>query len=507
MAKKKKRKEDTGTKVKFSSELTGLIFVLISVIGIGPFGPVGELIKSFAIFLMGTSWAVIITLILILGLYMIAKRDVPKFFSAKMIGLYFLIISWLALSHRGYFQEMTEIKFGEIMQNTIESILVTIKDSNFTNVSQTGGGIVGAFFGAALVNLFEVKGAYIVLGVLVVFGVIMLLDVSISDIVSKIKQLFRSLKKGVKESKVFKLPDDDATEEEGLEKVIITSAENMKQFHNEKVQDLPTESTEPIKFENSTNGNYRLTPIDLLNVPIKNKKINSTEFLQANKVALEKVLSDFQIIGKVVEIHEGPAVTQYEVEIKAATKLNRITGIYREIALALAAKEVRILAPIPGKSTVGIEIPNKQIVPVPIRDVLTTIPKNMMEAKILLSLGKDLMGRTICADLNKMPHLLVAGATGSGKSVCINSFIASILMHKRPDETKLVLIDPKKVELSNYNGVPHLLCPVVTDPKKANIALQKIVSEMDRRYTLFEEKGVKNISAYNELIDRDNKRI
>ena len=332
----------------------------------------------------------------------------------------------------------------------------------------------------------------------------MLLDVSISDIVSKIKQLFK-FKKGVKESKVFKLPDDDATEEEGLEKVIITSAENMKQFHNEKVQDLPTESTEPIKFENSTNGNYRLPPIDLLNVPIKNKKINSTEFLQANKVALEKVLSDFQIIGKVVEIHEGPAVTQYEVEIKAATKLNRITGIYREIALALAAKEVRILAPIPGKSTVGIEIPNKQIVPVPIRDVLTTIPKNMMEAKILLSLGKDLMGRTICADLNKMPHLLVAGATGSGKSVCINSFIASILMHKRPDETKLVLIDPKKVELSNYNGVPHLLCPVVTIRKKP-ILLYKNSIEMDRRYTLFEEKGVKNISAYNELIDRDNKK-
>lgn len=506
MAKKKKRKEDTGNKVKFSSELTGLIFVLISVIGIGPFGPVGELIKSFAIFLMGTSWAVIITLILILGLYMVAKRDVPKFFSAKMIGLYFLIISWLALSHRGYFQEMTAIKFVEIMENTIESILVTIKDSNFTNVSQTGGGIIGAFFGAALVNLFEVKGAYIVLGVLIGFGVIMLLDISISDIVNKIKQVFKGLKKGVKESKVFKLPDDDSTDEEGLEKVIITSAENMKQFHNEKSGDLPTETGEQIKFENSTNGNYRLPPIDLLNAPKKNKKVNSTEFLQANKVALEKVLNDFQIIGKVVEIHEGPAVTQYEVEIKAATKLNRITGIYREIALALAAKEVRILAPIPGKSTIGIEIPNKQIVAVPIRDVLTTIPKNMMDAKILLSLGKDLMGRTICADLNKMPHLLVAGATGSGKSVCINSFIASILMHKRPDETKLVLIDPKKVELSNYNGVPHLLCPVVTDPKKANVALQKIVSEMDRRYTLFEEKGVKNISAYNELMDKENKK-
>ena len=217
------------------------------------------------------------------------------------------------------------------------------------------------------------------------------------------------------------------------------------------------------------------------------------------------MLSDFQIVGKVVEIHEGPAVTQFEVEIKAGTKVSRITSIDKEIALALAAKDVRIQAPIPGKSTVGVEIPNRNIAPVPIREVLQNPPKDMINSKIMVALGKDIMGKTCCADISKMPHLLVAGSTGSGKSVCINSFICSILMYKKPDEVKLVLVDPKKVELSNYNGVPHLLWPVVTDPKRANVALQKIVAEMERRYDVFAENNVKNIGSYNEMIEKNNK--
>ncbi|MDD2208717.1 MAG: DNA translocase FtsK, partial [Bacilli bacterium] len=356
----------------------------------------------------------------------------------------------------------------------------------------------------AFAFLFEIKGTYIVLSVFGIFGLIMLLNISLADIVAKIRAFFSRLKKGVKESNIFKLPDDNIEEKEESSKVIITSATDLKQYHSADTP--PKEEVEPVKIENSTDGNYQLPSIDILDVQKRGGKVNSTEFLHANKVALERVLNDFQITGKVVAIHEGPAVTQYEIEIKAATKLNRITSIHREIALAMAAKDVRIQAPIPGKSTVGIELPNKQIAPVPIRDVFSTIPKNMGDAKILVALGKDLMGRTCCADLNKMPHLLVAGATGSGKSVCINSFIASILMFKKPDEVKLVLVDPKKVELSNYNGVPHLLCPVVTDPKKANVALQKIVSEMDRRYSLFEEKGAKNISAYNEMLEKENKR-
>ena len=219
---------------------------------------------------------------------------------------------------------------------------------------------------------------------------------------------------------------------------------------------------------------------------------------------MERVLSEFGINGKVVEIHVGPAVTQYEVHIPAGTKLSRIVSLDKEIALAMAAKSIKIEAPIPGKNTVGIEVPNPVIAPVKIREVLGNIPSNQANAKILVSLGKDIMGRVQTADITKMPHLLVAGSTGSGKSVCINSFIASILMRYRPDEVKLLLVDPKKVELSNYNGVPHLLCPVVTNPKKASLALQRLVQEMEHRYDIFEEEGVKNIGSYNELIDKKN---
>ncbi len=514
MAKKKKRKSESSSKVKFSSELTGLIFVLISVIGIGAFGPVGHFIKSFAIFLMGNYWAIAILLFMILGLYMIVKRDLPKFFSSRLIGLYFLLIALLAFSHIEYINDSVVIKDKSIFENTFNNLMNTFSDENFINLSNTGGGIIGVFFAWGLVNLFDLNGTYIVLGVLGIFGVVMALNVSLADIIKKIFGGIKRFNKGLGESRIFKASesdDDDEEDEEDEEaprelkddkKVIITSSEDLKNYHNEE----PREEAAPVVIENSTNGEYRLPSIDILNPPKKQGRTNTTEFLNTNRLALERVLADFQITGKVVEIHEGPAVTQFEVEIKAGTKVSRITSISKEIALALAAKDVRIEAPIPGKSTVGIEIPNKNIASVPIRDVLGSVPKSMADAKILVALGKDLMGRTCCADLSKMPHLLVAGSTGSGKSVCINSFIASILMRMKPDEIKLVLVDPKKVELSNYNGIPHLLCPVVSDPKKANIALQKIVAEMERRYDVFSEANVKNITGYNEMIEKNNKK-
>ena len=514
MAKKKKRKSESSSKVKFSSELTGLIFVLISVIGIGAFGPVGHFIKSFAIFLMGNYWAIAILLFMILGLYMIVKRDLPKFFSSRLIGLYFLLIALLAFSHIEYINDSVVIKDKSIFENTFNNLMNTFSDENFINLSNTGGGIIGVFFAWGLVNLFDLNGTYIVLGVLGIFGVVMALNVSLADIIKKIFGGIKRFNKGLGESRIFKASESDDDDEEDEEeeeaprelkddkKVIITSSEDLKNYHNEE----PREETAPVVIENSTNGEYRLPSIDILNPPKKQGRTNTTEFLNTNRLALERVLADFQITGKVVEIHEGPAVTQFEVEIKAGTKVSRITSISKEIALALAAKDVRIEAPIPGKSTVGIEIPNKNIASVPIRDVLGSVPKSMVDAKILVALGKDLMGRTCCADLSKMPHLLVAGSTGSGKSVCINSFIASILMRMKPDEIKLVLVDPKKVELSNYNGIPHLLCPVVSDPKKANIALQKIVAEMERRYDVFSEANVKNITGYNEMIEKNNKK-
>ena len=511
MAKKKKSKSSNTGKKKFSAELTGLILILISIIGIGVFGPVGKLIKEFAIFLAGTSWAIVIVLTFIIGLYMIIKRESPKFFTSRLVGFYLLFISWLCLSHMNYLEK--GLKFTETMQLTIDNFMTTINDSSFTNLSNMGGGIIGALTSFSITALFDVKGTYIVLGVICLFGIILLLDISFGDLLDKIGNVFKKIKV-LRESHKDDNDDDDELEPDDeetvevkqkseLDKVVITSVEDLKNYH--AIEEEPKEIREQTPIVSNVKSNYRLPSLNLLN-PVKKKgKINSTEFLTNNKQNLERVLKDFQIVGKVVEIHEGPAVTQFEVEIKAGTKVSRITSINKEIALALAARDIRIQAPIPGKSTVGIEIPNKQVNSVPIREVLENVPANMADAKILVSLGKDIMGKNCCADLAKMPHLLVAGSTGSGKSVCINSFIASILLKRRPDEVKLVLVDPKKVELSNYNGVPHLLCPVVTDPKKANIALQKIVAEMEKRYDKFSEKGVKNIAGYNSWVEKQNK--
>ena len=182
----------------------------------------------------------------------------------------------------------------------------------------------------------------------------------------------------------------------------------------------------------------------------------------------------------------------------------KITGINKEIALALGAKDVRIQAPIPGKKTVGIELANKVVSPVSLREILE---EKTNEPTLSVALGRTIMGESKSLDIAKTPHLLVAGSTGSGKSVCINSMIISLLMRTRPDEVKLVLVDPKKVELSMYNGIPHLLTPVVTDPKKANIVLQKMVTEMERRYELFEESKTKNIAGYNAYVDKKNEKL
>ncbi len=502
MAKKKKRKNTTSSKNKMSIEFVGLILILIGVIGIGVFGPVGSIIKQFGVFLVGTYVNVLILFLIFLGSYFIVKRESPKF-SSRFIGIYILMFSILGLSHMKYVER--GLKFKDFMELSVEK-LMSIKGPDFTNLSNAGGGIIGAISGWSLNTLFDNRGAMIVYYVLIFFGVILLFNLSIGDILDKIKDGKEKIKNRPKKEKTISEDDDEEEEEEETEivdnRVVITSHEDA---HNiGKNVPVETISVEKTNLSNS-NSNYKLPSLDILDPIKKKKQANTTEFLNKTKVALEKVLADFQIHGKVVEIHEGPTVTQFEVEIASGTKVSRITSINKEIALALAAKDVRIQAPIPGKSTVGVEIPNKITSSVPIREVLSNIPSNMANAKILFSLGKDIMGRNCCADMAKMPHLLVAGSTGSGKSVCINSFIASILIRMRPDECKLVLVDPKKVELSNYNGIPHLMCPVVSDPKKASIALQKIVAEMEHRYDLFSEKNVKNIGGYNEWVEKTNK--
>lgn len=509
MAKRKKSKENKNK--KYSVELVGLILMLISIIGFG-FGYVGNLIKMFAMFLCGTYYIILILFVLLIGAYMLFKRKTPKFFNNKLIGFYIVVLVILTCAHFGYLDNINNVK--EIITNYFDNYLDamnTIKVSSSVTEFTTpniGGGIIGALFLSLCYFLFDYTGTIIVLVVLAIFGCVMLFDITIADIFDKIKGLFKHVKKEPKNHhEEYKVTEIDTSNEEVKEevhddKVIITSIDEVKNKQL-KQDSLEVTKKEELEVENSA---YRLPRFDILNPIKQEKKVNNSDFTLNNKQILERVLNDFDIKAKVVEIHVGPAVTQYELTVPSGTKVSRISSINKEIALALAAKDVRIEAPIPGKNTVGIEIPNQNVMSVPIREILESTANIKTGDNILVALGKDLMGNPIVADIAKMPHLLVAGSTGSGKSVCVNSMICSILMRYKPSDVKLVLVDPKKVELSNYNGTPHLLCPVVTDPKKASITLQKIVSEMEKRYEMFSDTGVKKISEYNQYIEKENKR-
>lgn len=528
MAKKRKTsKKQEKSEVSYSVEIIGIILILIGIIGLG-FGPVGLFIKKFAMFLMGEWWILVLGLLIYMGGYMLIMRKLPTFFSTRLMGLYILLIVIFVAAHFGYVRNYGADQIIDSTINTYQERIGTIKDgasimSSGNKELNIGGGIIGAGCATLLDKMFGTTGTIIVLVTLAIVALVMLFEVNLADVFSNIRESIERKR----EERLAAQEDDDGeevVEDYDDEKDAPLSLKDLaktatlpllgKKNKTEEVSPVTvsTEIQEEVKLENTTQlsfaspmGIYTLPSINLLDEVPRNQRINN-DFTKSNKIILERVLADFQIKGTVVEIHVGPAVTQYEVAIPSGTKVSRILSINKEIALALAAKDVRIEAPIPGKSTVGIEIPNPGVTAVKIREVLGNVPKEQEKAKILVSLGKDLMGRVQTADIAKMPHLLVAGSTGSGKSVCINSFIATMLMKYRPDEVKLVLVDPKKVELSNYNGVPHLLWPVVTDPKKANTALQRVVAMMENRYETFSETGVKNIGSYNEWIDKQKEK-
>lgn len=261
----------------------------------------------------------------------------------------------------------------------------------------------------------------------------------------------------------------------------------------------------PISRQTREGGNFQLPQVSLLSKALKIKNPRLNKDLADNVKILEETLASFGVKIKVTQVTQGPAITRYEAQPAPGVKVSRITNLADDIALSLASADVRIEAPIPGKSVVGIEVPNKEIALVHFREVLETPEYLGATSKLTLCLGKDITGTPVIADLTRMPHLLIAGATGSGKSVCINTLIHSILFKARPDEVKFLLVDPKMVELANYNGIPHLIAPVVTDPKKAAGALKWIVTEMETRYELFAAAGVRDIVRYNFLRTQDKK--
>ena len=482
-----KKKSSSKKKSKVPVEIFGILYIVLTILGLLRSGFVGKMVSNFSIFLFGAYYNWGLVFFLILGSYVLLFRQKPKLLNKKLVGFYLFSIAILSMSHVKYI--MCDTNIGKVVfQDTLANIVSGFNDVNFIQ----GGGILGAIFSYLFVIAFDIVGSKIICWALILFGAMLIFNISPASFIKKIILLFIPKKKNKGED----LNNDDNNEEKEDEedkKVVIS---NINDLSHVSVLEKEEEKEEVVS------GEYKLPPISLLNIPKKvNTKANE-ENISSNIKLLEQVLTDFDIHGKVVAAHVGPTVTQYELELKSGTKVNKILSLNKEIALALAAKDVRIQAPIPGKSTIGIDIPNKITTPVSLREVLASVGKDKEDSKLLAVLGKDIMGNPRWMEVNKTPHLLIAGATGSGKSVCVNSVITSILMRAKPDEVKLVMIDPKKVELSMYNGAPHLLAPVVNDPKKASIVLKKIVEEMEHRYDLLSESGTKNIEGYNRLMEK-----
>ncbi|MBR3228041.1 MAG: DNA translocase FtsK [Erysipelotrichaceae bacterium] len=255
------------------------------------------------------------------------------------------------------------------------------------------------------------------------------------------------------------------------------------------------------------NGRYKLPPLSLLEESSSRRSNINSRSAEVKGHRLIEVLANFGIDAELVNTHIGPSVTKFEIRPDSNIKIDKILNIQNNLKMELAAKDIRIEAPIPGRNAVGVEIPNAEMQSVRMCELMKAIPAKLQNSKLLFALGKDLMGKPVYCELNKMPHLLIAGATGSGKSVCMNTIICSLLLRTHPDEVKLVLVDPKKVEFSPYHDIPHLLWPVITESDKAAMLLKRLVVIMEERYETFSNAAVRDIASYNEYVERHNNEL
>lgn len=527
MAKKKQKKKENNSGFKYPIEIKGIVFIVVAIIGFLGFKAniLGTIIKGFAMFLMGSFDFIVLLIMLISGFYMLVKRENPKYFSSRMIGIYIFLVGLLSLAHLNYLD--VNSTFFDTMKNTIDEVIKCIN----TKVSFAGGGVIGAFFISIFYYLLGKMGSIIVISVLMLIGVILVSDLSISDAISKIREkLKRKKETSNEEDDEYENEEDgeDYDEETGevidkkakrkaeKEKIKLAKAKRLSYIEedDEEEEEVIPKKQEEKKEETPASNkylNYVLPDLSILDAGDNNSKkkgqAKNEAMILDNAKRLDGVLRDFGITAKVKTAHVGPSITQYELEVKSGTKISKIKALSSEIALALAATDVRIQAPIPGKSTVGVELPNKISTGVSFYEMMQELLKENSDNKLRVALGKDIMGQPIFMDINKTPHLLIAGSTGSGKSVCVNCIISSILMRAKPDEVKLIMVDPKKVELTMYNCIPHLLMPVITDPKKASAALQKVVDEMEKRYELFSDSKTKNIEGYNAKLRAQNELL
>lgn len=524
--KRKSKQEQVSEELKL--RIICLFFIFLVIIAAMQLGVIGDHLNYVFMYVFGNLNGIIyLTCILLLG-YIVIKADFPKFNGPKAVGLYLLFIG-LTL-----FISATPSLTG-----------IKVIQSYFNQAPLNRGGLLGAVLYGFLSALFDYMGAIIAAVFIVVTGIILLGSKFYfehkKEIQKRAKNNFNKTKDSLKQhsnyfGNFFKkkqnkttffddaIFEDDETpttifEEIAKEDVTLPQAFTFNDEHQEieivdkeppipsvdeeLVQNDQSQIEEPV-IEHNTNKNYHLPPLSLLHNVVNKKQGENKNHAVESAERLTAVLNEFGVRASINNISIGPSITKYELKLETGTRVNKIMSLQDDIKLALAAKDIRIEAPIPGKPAVGVEIPNLVSSMVSFKEVFKNIPDKYKDNKLVVPLGKDVNGQVIYAELNKMPHLLIAGATGSGKSVCVNTIISSILMRAKPDEVKLILVDPKKVELSNYNGVPHLLAPVVTDPKKAAATLRETVSEMERRYDLFAGANVRKIETYNQYVEKKN---
>lgn len=473
--------------------------------------------------------------VLMIGIGLIAKQDRITF-KLKFYALCFLFVFFLLL-----------IEINKSINMGQATYIDRIAQSYLNGISGSGGGAIGEVITYPVVMLLGTAGAYIFASTFILINVLIITNASVYNIASAIKQKLvgavnalskiaherQEERKKAETTPAVNKDDKDLIEEkekyidevnkkikildffkssEAQDEPLITVAETNEDAGTYE-KNIPEENETKTQIKNEpepadnmdmnispVHQEYNFPPVSLLNIETGVKGSNDKKDLINNAKILEETLESFGVEARVVQVNRGPVITRYELQPSPGVKVSRIVNLSDDIALNLAAPAVRIEAPIPGKAAVGIEIPNKEMSVVYLREIIESKEFKEQESPLTFALGKDVAGNCVVSDLSKMPHLLIAGATGSGKSVCVNALITSILYKSPPEKVRLLMIDPKVVELSTYNGIPHLLIPVVTDPRKAAGALGWAVQEMTNRYKLFADNNVRNIESYNSLM-------
>ncbi|MDT0090693.1 DNA translocase FtsK [Listeria marthii] len=525
-----RKKSSTRSKKKqsasFRLEITGVVLIAIGIIGLLQLGFVGRGFFALAEMFVGLLSYVLLAGSVILGGYMVIRRKMPHLFSKRLVGIYLIVLGFLTYIHM-YFIIHNLGANASVISSTWKLVLENLFRPN--QVGFVGGGMIGAVITSITYFLLDRLGTNLIAALLIIYGFSLVFGISIRQFFAKmtefVRYLFTKGKAATEKGKEVKAKHDkkkaekvvevepeevidliEPTPEEKVPPIISNFSSKVEQEKApvEEQTEQKEQELEMFQQESFENEIYQLPPVDILAPAKVTDQSKEYDQIKVNAKKLEDTFESFGVKAKITQVHLGPAVTKYEVQPSVGVKVSKIVSLSDDIALALAAKDIRIEAPIPGKSAIGIEVANQNVAMVSLREVLENNPKNNPEEKLQIALGRDISGEAMMASLDKMPHLLVAGATGSGKSVCINGIITSILLRAKPHEVKMMMIDPKMVELNVYNGIPHLLAPVVTNPKKAAQALQKVVAEMERRYDLFSHTGTRNMQGYNDYVKKQN---